>query len=103
MISPSGNERLARLFLQDKGEPNQIGWHRSGGRLIENVREPPGARLKSELDACEAVMVQVADAVSVTTDPFTAQLPLAVNVTVIPDVAVADTANGGSPKVLFAS
>src|SRR5262245_36597659 len=103
MICPSGNVPLARLFLKNRGDPKQIVWHVSGRRLIENVCETSGAGLKSELPACEAVMVQVPDAVSVTTDPFTTQLPLAVNVTGRPDVAVADTANGGSPKVLFAS
>src|SRR5262245_23693630 len=103
MISPFGNAPAARLFLKNRGEPKQIVWHVSGGRLIENVRETSGAGLKSELPACEAVMVQVPDAVRVTTAPFTTQEPLAANETGRPELAVADTVNGGSPKVLFAS
>ena len=47
--------------------------------------------------------VQLPAPVSVTRAPFTVQLPLAANDTGRPELAVADTVKGASPKVLFAN
>ena len=47
-------------------------------------------------------MVQLPAPVMVTVVPETVQLPLALKLTVKPELAVAFTVNGASPKVLLA-
>jgi len=75
--------------------PNVIVWF---PLAIVNVCGTSGAALKFASPACFAVIVQLPAPVMCTLDPALVQLPVAANVTVKPEVAVALTLKSGSPN-----
>src|SRR4029077_17727246 len=73
---------------------------KSSPALIKNVLGTLIAALKLTLPACAAVMVQEPALVRWTVEPVTAQLPVAVKLTVNVDDAVALTEKSGTPNAL---
>ena len=75
----------------------------TGAAVIVNGRGTSGAALYEAFPACEAVIVHEPAPVIVTVEPLTVQFPLEAKVTANPELAVADTTKGASPKILLVS